>query len=118
MRSPKKRSLLCVNEHFEGKRNDKIHFLFTLINYGYTYITFNDNGTGVTEAKIVASNDSVLSEATESFTYSLQGNIMTFYNIIPFFDQINRYMLHYLLNKLRKQLNKFVKFNQISKKEG
>ena len=43
---------------------------------------------------------------------------MTFYNIIPFFDQINRYMLHYLLNKLRKQLNKFVKFNQISKKEG
>ena len=31
MRSPKKRSLLSVNEHFEGKRNDKIHFLFTLI---------------------------------------------------------------------------------------
>ena len=30
MRSPKKRSLLSVNEHFEGKRNDKIHFLFTL----------------------------------------------------------------------------------------
>ena len=44
----------------------------------YTYITFNDNGTGATEAKIVASNDSVISEATESFTYSLQGNIMTF----------------------------------------
>ena len=41
---------------------------------------------------------------------------MTFYNIIPLFDQINRYMLHDLLNKLRKQLNKFVKFNQISKK--
>ena len=30
MRSPKKRSLLSVNEHFEGERNDKIHFLFSL----------------------------------------------------------------------------------------
>ena len=30
MRSPRKRSLLSVNEHFEGKRNDKIHFLFKL----------------------------------------------------------------------------------------
>ena len=26
MRSPKKRSLLIVNEHFEGKHNDKIYF--------------------------------------------------------------------------------------------
>ena len=31
MRSPKKRSLLSVNEHFEGEHNDKIHFLFSLI---------------------------------------------------------------------------------------
>ena len=31
MRSPKKRSLLGVNEHFEGEHNDKIHFLFSLI---------------------------------------------------------------------------------------
>ena len=30
MRSPKKRSLLGVNEHFEGKRNAEIHFLFSL----------------------------------------------------------------------------------------
>ena len=30
MRSPKKRSLLGVNEHFEGEHNDKIHFLFNL----------------------------------------------------------------------------------------
>ena len=30
MRSPKKRSLLSVNEHFEGEYNDKIHFLFSL----------------------------------------------------------------------------------------
>ena len=30
MRSPKKRSLLGVNEHFEGEHNDKIHFLFSL----------------------------------------------------------------------------------------
>ena len=30
MRSPKKRSLLSVNEHFEGEHNDKIHFLFSL----------------------------------------------------------------------------------------
>ena len=32
-RCPKKRSLLSVNEHFKGKRNDKIHFLFTLLFY-------------------------------------------------------------------------------------
>ena len=31
MRSPKKRSLLGVNEHFEGEHNDKIHFLFSLM---------------------------------------------------------------------------------------
>jgi len=31
MRSPKKRSLLGVNEHFEGEHNAKIHFLFILI---------------------------------------------------------------------------------------
>ena len=31
MRSPKKRSLLGVNEHFEGEHNDKIDFLFSLI---------------------------------------------------------------------------------------
>jgi len=30
MQSPKKRSLLDVNEHFEGEHNDKIHFLFSL----------------------------------------------------------------------------------------
>ena len=30
LRSPKKRSLLGVNEHFEGEHNDKIHFLFSL----------------------------------------------------------------------------------------
>ena len=30
MRSLKKRSLLGVNEHFEGEHNDKIHFLFSL----------------------------------------------------------------------------------------
>ena len=30
MRSPKKRSLLGVNEHFEGERNAEIHFLFSL----------------------------------------------------------------------------------------
>ena len=30
MRSLKKRSLLGVNEHFEGKHNDKIDFLFSL----------------------------------------------------------------------------------------
>ena len=29
-RSPKNRSLLGVNEDFEGERNDKIHFLFSL----------------------------------------------------------------------------------------
>ena len=29
LRSPKKRSLLSVNEHFEGELNDKIHFLFS-----------------------------------------------------------------------------------------
>ena len=28
---PEKRSLLSVNEHFEGERNDKIHFLFSLL---------------------------------------------------------------------------------------
>ena len=33
MRSPKKRSLLDVNEHFEGEHNDKIHFLFSLAVY-------------------------------------------------------------------------------------
>ena len=31
MRSPKNRSLLGVNEDFEGEHNDKIHFLFSLI---------------------------------------------------------------------------------------
>ena len=31
MRSPKKRSLLDVNEHFEGEHNDKIHFFFSLV---------------------------------------------------------------------------------------
>ena len=31
MRSPKKRSLLSVNEHFEGERNDKRAFLVSLI---------------------------------------------------------------------------------------
>ena len=31
MRSPKNRSLLNVNEDFEGKHNDKIHFLFSLL---------------------------------------------------------------------------------------
>ena len=31
MRCPKKRSLLSVNEHFEGEHNDKIHFLFSLL---------------------------------------------------------------------------------------
>ena len=30
MRSPKNRSLLNVNEDFEGKHNDKIDFLFSL----------------------------------------------------------------------------------------
>ena len=30
MRSLKNRSLLSVNEDFEGKHNDKIHFLFSL----------------------------------------------------------------------------------------
>ena len=30
LRSPKKRSLLSVNEHFEGEHNDKIHFLFSI----------------------------------------------------------------------------------------
>jgi len=30
LRSPKNRSLLSVNEDFEGERNDKIHFLFSL----------------------------------------------------------------------------------------
>ena len=57
MRSPKKRSLLDVNEHFEGEHNTKIHFLFSLINdivgkcncldkYGYHYTPrqyFEDN---------------------------------------------------------------------------
>ena len=40
MRSPKKRSLLGVNEHFEGEHNDKIHFLFSLILY-YENLTIN-----------------------------------------------------------------------------
>ena len=31
MQSPKNRSLLGVNEDFEGEHNDKIHFLFSLI---------------------------------------------------------------------------------------
>ena len=31
MRSPKKRSLLGVNEHFEGEHNAEIHFLFSLL---------------------------------------------------------------------------------------
>ena len=28
LRSPRKRSLLNVNEHFEGKRNDKVALLY------------------------------------------------------------------------------------------
>ena len=31
MRSLKNRSLLSVNEDFEGEHNDKIHFLFNLL---------------------------------------------------------------------------------------
>ncbi len=39
MRSPKNRSLLSVNEDFEGERNDKIHFLFSLFVCRYTPTT-------------------------------------------------------------------------------
>ena len=31
MRSPKNRSLLGVNEDFEGKHNEEIHFLFSFL---------------------------------------------------------------------------------------
>ncbi len=42
MRSPKKRSLLDVNEHFEGEHNDKIHFLFSLFSfYGFVLLGLN-----------------------------------------------------------------------------
>ena len=47
MRSPKKRSLLSVNEHFEGEHNDKIHFLFSLLqkkdNQAKTIIKYGKN---------------------------------------------------------------------------
>ena len=39
MRCPKNRSLLGVNEDFEGEHNDKIHFLFSLL-FCFIFINF------------------------------------------------------------------------------
>ena len=44
----------------------------------YTYITFKDNGSGTTKAELISSSGSVVSSATENFTYNMSGNIMTF----------------------------------------
>ena len=43
-----------------------------------TYITFEDNGSGITKAEVISNSGSVVSSATENFTYSMRGNIMTF----------------------------------------
>lgn len=49
MRSPKNRSLLGVNEDFEGKRNDKIHFLFSLLilSAKWAFSTINHQNGGL-----------------------------------------------------------------------
>ena len=44
MRSPKKRSLLSVNEDFEGEHNDKIHFLFSSLGLSQEILCLSAGG--------------------------------------------------------------------------